>query len=114
MRYYRTEWVEKDLDGELPTTILYEVDGDGWETRKLHFFPDGRVDFADGDRASMWTGLSETRMRDLAMLEQSDDWRQLLLPVNDNYSCRSRRQVDHRVRVGLGSCRRWGLGLTVG
>jgi hypothetical protein len=56
--YIVCDW--KHDDPKYPIRIYSEVDEEGWETRKVQFFPDGRVGYADLERVDNGdTGLSE-------------------------------------------------------
>jgi hypothetical protein len=58
MKYIVFEW--KQRDPNFPILIYSELNEEGYETRKVQFFPDGRVGYADLERVDNGdTGLSE-------------------------------------------------------
>lgn len=54
MRYQRVEWHHENP--EEPVVLYSEIDADGWETRKVDEYADGRRDFADAviEMGSTW------------------------------------------------------------
>ncbi|MFE3522397.1 DUF6881 domain-containing protein [Streptomyces sp. NPDC059161] len=57
MRYVKVEWHHNFNDD--PVLYLSELGEDGYETRKVQFFRDGRSEWADEDRETATVGLSE-------------------------------------------------------
>lgn len=57
MNYIRVNW-KHELPLE-PTCIYSEVDGDGWELRKVEVFPNGTMGFASNLKSVGGTGLSK-------------------------------------------------------
>jgi hypothetical protein len=60
MQYFRVEWIHSFPDE--PVDIYFETDDEGWETRKVEFFPDGSVGYAYSTRQKGTTGLAEVKM----------------------------------------------------
>ena len=60
MQYFRVEWTHSYPDE--PIDIFFEVDDEGWETRKVEIFRDGAVGFADANHQKGTTGLAEVKM----------------------------------------------------
>jgi hypothetical protein len=56
MRYIAVIW--KHQDPAYPTALYSELDGAGWEHRKVEVFADGRIGYADRSGASGGTRLS--------------------------------------------------------
>ncbi|GAA3206936.1 DUF6881 domain-containing protein [Actinocorallia longicatena] len=57
MRYVKVTW-QHEFDDE-PILYLSELGDDGYETRKVQIFRDGRVEWADEQRETATVGLSE-------------------------------------------------------
>ncbi|MDH6125835.1 hypothetical protein [Kitasatospora sp. GP82] len=57
MRYVKVAW-HHDFDDE-PVLYLSELGEDGYETRKVQVFRDGRSEWADEDHETAGVGLSE-------------------------------------------------------
>ncbi|POX59752.1 hypothetical protein C3492_31215 [Streptomyces sp. Ru62] len=57
MRYVRVAW-SHDLEDE-PVLYLSELGEDGYETRKIQYFRDGKVEWADELHETASVGLSE-------------------------------------------------------
>ena len=56
MKYIRVQW--KHQNPAYPTTLYSELDGAGWEIRKIELFMDGRIGRADRSEATGGTRLS--------------------------------------------------------
>ncbi|WP_437096899.1 DUF6881 domain-containing protein [Streptomyces sp. enrichment culture] len=57
MRYVTVVWVHDFTDD--PVLYLSELGDDGYETRKVRFYRDGRSEWADGSFETATVGLSE-------------------------------------------------------
>ncbi|MFJ4697943.1 DUF6881 domain-containing protein [Streptomyces sp. NPDC088768] len=57
MRYVKVAWVHDFADD--PVLYLSEIGGDGYETRKVQFYRDGRSEWADESFETATVGLSE-------------------------------------------------------
>ena len=57
MKFIRVNW-KHDLPSE-PTCIYSEIDGDGWERRKVEMFRGGRMGYASELETAGGTGLSK-------------------------------------------------------
>jgi len=57
MNYIRVNW-KHEIASE-PTCIYSEVDGAGWEIRKVEVFQDGTMGFASNLKSAGGTGLSK-------------------------------------------------------
>ncbi|WP_371677321.1 hypothetical protein [Streptomyces sp. NBC_01276] len=57
MEYWRVEWLHDSAED--PTTIYSEIGSDGYETRKVHTYTDGRLLKSDEWHESRDIGLSK-------------------------------------------------------
>ncbi|MFG2561610.1 DUF6881 domain-containing protein [Streptomyces sp. NPDC048496] len=57
MRYVKVAWSHDFADD--PVLYLSELGDDGYETRKVQFYRDGRVEWADESHETATVGLSE-------------------------------------------------------
>ncbi|MFI5981243.1 DUF6881 domain-containing protein [Streptomyces sp. NPDC051555] len=57
MEYWKVEWLHEPNDD--PTTIYSEIGPDGYETRKVHRYTNGRMLKSDDVHESLDIGLSE-------------------------------------------------------
>lgn len=57
MRYVKVAWVHEFADD--PVLYLSELGDDGYETRKVQFYRDGRSEWADESFETATVGLSE-------------------------------------------------------
>ncbi|EHR61156.1 hypothetical protein SaccyDRAFT_2276 [Saccharomonospora cyanea NA-134] len=57
MRYVKVAWEHESPDE--PVLFLSELDADGYETRKVQFYRDGRAEWADETRENEAVGLAE-------------------------------------------------------
>lgn len=62
-RYQRVVWHHDSI--EYPTVLYSEVSDEGFELRKVDQYADGHLDFADSNRSTGSTVLSEKRMPSL-------------------------------------------------
>lgn len=60
MRYQRVAW-HHDLEHE-PVVLFSEIGSDDYECRKVDEYRDGRLDYADGERATGSTLLGDQQM----------------------------------------------------
>jgi hypothetical protein len=60
MKYLAVKW--KTSDPTNPIEMFHEVGDDGWETRKVEAYPDGKLDLADDNRKTGETWLSPEKM----------------------------------------------------
>lgn len=54
-----------------PVVIYSELDESGWENRKVEVFRDGYMTFADENESSGNSGLSETPIPDIALINEN-------------------------------------------
>lgn len=57
MRYVKVSWVHAFSDE--PVLFFSEIDEDGYETRKVQVYRDGRAEWADEDFETAAVGLAE-------------------------------------------------------
>jgi hypothetical protein len=62
-RYQKVAW-HHDFPDE-PVLLYSEIDDEGFETRKVEIYRDGRYDFADAERSTGSTVLSMTALPSL-------------------------------------------------
>jgi len=55
MRYISVKWFQDSPD--YPILIVSEIDDERWEHRKLEYYEDGRVGYADADNEVNGSGL---------------------------------------------------------
>ncbi|MFJ2825932.1 DUF6881 domain-containing protein [Streptomyces toxytricini] len=67
MEYWCVNWLH-DFPGDL-VTIYSEIGDDGYETRKVHLYRDGRTVRADEQHESVEIGLSEVPVGDIAEVD---------------------------------------------
>ncbi len=74
MRYVKMLW--KQDDPGYPATIFSEVDGEGWERRKVEIWFDGRKGYTDSEVESGGTGLGlePWENADLEMLQTDPEF----------------------------------------
>ncbi|GAA1559015.1 hypothetical protein GCM10009678_47580 [Actinomadura kijaniata] len=68
----KVEWLHS-FDDE-PVEVYSEVGDDGYETRKVELFPDGRLEYADGHRETGATGLSEVPVGTVAGIAAQEEF----------------------------------------
>ncbi|NEA26854.1 DUF6881 domain-containing protein [Actinomadura bangladeshensis] len=71
--YLKVEWFH-DFDDE-PVEIYSEVGEDGYESRKIEIFRDGRLEYADEHRESGATFLSEAPVGAVEEIAARDEFR---------------------------------------
>ncbi|MFJ9591195.1 DUF6881 domain-containing protein [Streptomyces virginiae] len=64
MKYWHVNWLHDTADD--PVTIYSEIGEDGYETRKVHIYADGRILRADEHHESREIGLGEIPVGDIA------------------------------------------------
>ena len=77
MQFFRVEWIHQYPDE--PVDIYFEVDDEGWETRKVEFFPDGSLGYADGIHHQGNTGLAEVKMCSLEEIAAQPEFKPQLI-----------------------------------
>ncbi|GGX11719.1 DUF6881 domain-containing protein [Undibacterium macrobrachii] len=86
MRYFQVDWIHEDED--YPISIIAEIDGEGWEVRKIELFRDGHKGFAEniedvgetmlGEKP--WPGIeviasdSQFNVKELVRSEFESEW----------------------------------------
>ncbi|HLL88276.1 MAG TPA: hypothetical protein VK324_03140 [Tepidisphaeraceae bacterium] len=55
MKYLQLKW--KETDTTLPSSMVCEIDDEGWERRKVEFWSDGRKGYASSDAEVGGTGI---------------------------------------------------------
>lgn len=73
MEYIDVEWLHQTAGG--PVRLVSELDDNRYETRKLEFFPDGRVGYASAHRNSSGTERGVVPVPALAEINQSPEFR---------------------------------------
>ncbi|PWW60252.1 DUF6881 domain-containing protein [Actinokineospora spheciospongiae] len=71
MRYVKVHWHHDDEDD--PVLYLSELDEDGYETRKVQFYGNGRSEYADADIDTASVGLSEVPFPSIAEISSQPD-----------------------------------------
>ncbi|MFV2199124.1 DUF6881 domain-containing protein [Nocardiopsis sp. LOL_012] len=72
MRYVKVEWAH-DFDDQ-PVLYLSELGDDGYETRKVQFYRDGRCERADESFENATVGLSEIPFPPLEEISNQPDF----------------------------------------
>ncbi|CAL9632836.1 hypothetical protein SUDANB120_06142 [Streptomyces sp. enrichment culture] len=72
MEYWHVNWLH-DFPDE-PVTIYSAIGDDGYETRKVHVYRDGRTVRADEQHESAEIGLSEIPVGDIAEVERQPEF----------------------------------------
>ncbi|MGR6914329.1 DUF6881 domain-containing protein [[Actinomadura] parvosata] len=70
--YLRVEW-HHDFPEE-PVALYSEIDDDGYETRKVQLFRDGRLEWADATTETAMTGLSEVPVDSVEEIATQDEF----------------------------------------
>ncbi|MBU2693720.1 hypothetical protein [Pimelobacter sp. 30-1] len=73
MRYQRVHW--RHGLAEFPVVLFSEIDGDGWETRKVDEYADGHLDLAGN---GIETGRTFLGLDRVPSLDEINDDRQFL------------------------------------
>ncbi|WP_272263132.1 DUF6881 domain-containing protein [Streptomyces xanthophaeus] len=63
MQYWHVNWLHDEIED--PVTIFNEIGEDGYETRKIHIYRDGRKIRADEHHESPEIGLGEIPVGDI-------------------------------------------------
>jgi hypothetical protein len=72
MKYLAVEW--KTTDPTNPVEMFYEVGDDGWETRKVEAYQDGKLDMADGNHKTGDTWLSPEKMIEIDEINEDSQF----------------------------------------
>ncbi|WP_330300368.1 DUF6881 domain-containing protein [Streptomyces sp. NBC_00503] len=81
MRYVKVAWDHDSADD--PVLYLSELGEDGYETRKVQFYRDGRSEWADESRETATVGLSEISFPRLEEISSQPDFSAELIPVDE-------------------------------
>jgi hypothetical protein len=70
--YLKVEWRHEFPDE--PVTLYSEVGDDGYESRKVNLFPDGRLEWADAGHESADAGLGEIVVPPIAEIDEQAEF----------------------------------------
>ena len=72
LRFIDVDWIH-DFEEE-PIRLVSEIDSDGYETRKLEIFREGKIGFATSTQSSHDTDLSEKPIPSLKEINESPEF----------------------------------------
>lgn len=83
MEYWKVEW-HHDFTEE-PTVLFSEIGDDGYETRKVQVYRDGRILKADEEHEHALIGLSEIPVGDIADVAAQAEFSAWVISKSDFY-----------------------------
>ncbi|MFE4858566.1 DUF6881 domain-containing protein [Streptomyces sp. NPDC056670] len=81
MEYIRIDWLH-DFEDD-PVTYYSEIDDGRWEVRAVREYRDGRLEWADGLRASGDIGLAELPFPQLEEISIQSDFNAIAIEVSE-------------------------------
>lgn len=81
MKYVHVEWLTKRLD--VATSMYYEIRSDGFESRKVEIYPDGKTDLASEDFESDKTWLSHEKFPSIEEINEDTQFKANLISKDE-------------------------------